>query len=206
MKDTLVLPALVAALTLAPLTAQAQNVDLTLGGQVGTDLIDGGESLTGGRPGAEIGLEAAVGLGFVGLAARTLRDGNDRSEVALSGGLRFELGAAEQEFGLARARADRSGSGDTGLFLGVEAELTPQFVLGPGAVHAPSPGDWNDLSALAAFDPTDRLMLSARLGRVPAERITYADPGLARALAASSGLDLRLHRAVLSLVTEFNLR
>ncbi|MGY6634598.1 MAG: hypothetical protein ACXIU8_12770 [Alkalilacustris sp.] len=206
-------PTLAAALALGAAPAHAEGPELSFFGLFGTDLISGGEPLTAGRPGAELGLEAGFGPGFAGVAARTLRDGRDRSEAELFGGLRFDLGAAELEAGVARAWANRSGAADTELFLGVGAEATPGLVLLPEAAYAPAPSDWTDVSATAAFDLTDRLALSARLGRVPADRITYADLGLIWALDASSGVDLRLHRsdevsarAVLALVTELNLR
>lgn len=201
------------ALALLSAAASAQTPELTFSGIIASDLIDRGESLTDHRPGAELELEAGLGNGFAGIALRTLRDGTNDGELELFGGLRFDFGATELEFGVARAFGNTGGAEDTEVFLGLQTEVAPGVMFGIGTAYAPSLSRWAELSATAAVELREDLVLSGRIGRSPAAGVGFADLGVTWSFLPAAGLDLRLHhstemstRAVIAFVTEFNLR
>lgn len=175
--------------------ALAEGPVLSFGGLITSDLIRSGESLSDGRPG--FGLEAGIEQAgfFAGLELLSLRGGADRWQGELSLGYRWAQEAWGMEFGVARAWGDASGAGDTEVFAGLELALGERTSLGLEAVYAPRPREWTDLNLTLTQALTDRLDLSARLGRVPADGFGYGDIGVTYGLGESAALDLRYHRS-----------
>ncbi len=186
-------PCLAASLLLAPATAQA--FDWSLEATITNDLIDGGERRSPGRPALILEAEAEAEGFFAGIELQTIRIDDDRIEIVPFLGYRHDFDPVELEIGVAVPWANVSGRGDVEFFAGIEWAVDDRFSLGFAAAYAPSPREWLDVAATGAFAIDDRLSLSATLGRVPVDRLNYANVGLTYELTDILAADFRVHRA-----------
>jgi len=195
LKQQLLAGAFGASVAISGQAAAAGSPVFSFGARVTNDLIRSGDSLTDGRPGLALDGEVSVSGFFAGLELLTLRDRADRWQAELSLGYRRDLDPVALEFGIARVWKDGSGAGDTEVFAGLAFPLGARTTLGLEAVYAPRPREWADLSLTAAQALTDQLDLSATLGRVPADWLSYGDIGLTYAFTGQAAFDLRYHHS-----------
>lgn len=186
---------LAALVSVAHAPALAEGPELSFAATIATELIASGESLTRDRPGAELvaGIEAQ-GF-FTEVELRTLRIDDNRWEVVGLLGYRREIDDIQLELGVARAWADRSGSGDTDVSAGIEWAADARWTLGFVAAYAPRPRDWVDVVLTADYELDDRTTISGAVGRVPADRRNYANLGASYALTDQLEADVRYHRS-----------
>lgn len=186
-------PCLAAGLLLAPATAQA--FDWSVEATITNDLIEGGERLSPGRPALILEAEAEAEGFFAGIELLTIRDGDDRIEIVPFLGYRHDFDPIELEIGVAVPWANDSGRGDVEIFAGIEWAVDDRFTFGFETAYAPSPREWVNVAVTGAFTIDDRLSLSATLGRVPADRLNYANVGLTYELTDALAADFRVHNS-----------
>ncbi|MFA7434227.1 MAG: TorF family putative porin [Gemmobacter sp.] len=209
------IPAAALALALsAPLAtvAAAEGVTVSGGFTITSEYMSNGLRQSDG-PAFQPWVEAEINGFYAGIWASNtdLALTGGRYEVDLYAGYRNEIGAFSYDFGYARYYYRNPSSNCCGeVYLNLGVAVTDRIGVGTELYYDPSAEIYN-ISALGDYAATDRIGLSAELGRVERSH-NYWSVGASYGLTDSMSVDLAWHdsnidkgRLVLSLSMDFAL-